>query len=110
MKKKYLRTNYCKTIYKRLNKKMLSSSSPEVLLGKGVLKTCSKFIGEHPCRNAILIKSQSNFIEVTLRHGCSPVNLLHIFRTTIYKNSYGGLLSKITKNFLIFSGGIERYQ
>ena len=22
-----------------------------------------------------------NFIEITLRHGCSPVNLLHIFRT-----------------------------
>ena len=24
---------------------------------------------------------QSNFIEIALRHGCSPVNLLHIFRT-----------------------------
>ena len=23
---------------------------------------------------------QSNFIEITLRHGCSPVNLLHIFK------------------------------
>ena len=24
---------------------------------------------------------QSNFIEITLRHGCLPVNLLYIFRT-----------------------------
>ena len=24
---------------------------------------------------------QRNFIEITLRHGCSPVTLLHFFRT-----------------------------
>ena len=29
----------------------------------------------------ISIKLQSNFIEITLGHGFSPVNLLHIFRT-----------------------------
>ena len=29
---------------------------PVVFLGKDVLKTCSKFAGEHPCRSAILIK------------------------------------------------------
>ena len=27
-----------------------------------------------------------------LRHGCSPVNLLHIFRTPFYKNTSGLLL------------------
>ena len=32
------------------------------------------------------------FIEITLRHGCSPVDLLHIFRTTFLKNSSGWLL------------------
>ena len=32
------------------------SNHPEVFWGKGVLKICSKFIGEHPCRNAISIK------------------------------------------------------
>ena len=41
------------------NQVLLSSrdgSSPsEVFLGKGVLKICSKFTGEHPCRSAILI-------------------------------------------------------
>ena len=59
------------------------SSRPEVFLGKGVLKICSKFTGEHPCRSAISIKLQSNFVEITLWHECSPVNLLHIFRTRL---------------------------
>ena len=31
-----------------------------------------------------------NFIEITLRHGCFPVNLLHIFRK-LYKYTYVGL-------------------
>ena len=34
----------------------------------------------------------SNFIEIALRHGCSPVNLLHIFRTLFPKNTSEGLL------------------
>ena len=45
---------------------------------KGVMKIWSKFTGEHPCQSAISIKLFSNFIEIALRHGCSPVNLLHI--------------------------------
>ena len=35
---------------------------------------------------------QSNFIEIILRHGCSPVNLLHIFRRPFPNNTSGGLL------------------
>ena len=35
---------------------------------------------------------QSNFIEITLRHGCSPVNLLHIFRTPFLRNTSEWLL------------------
>ena len=35
---------------------------------------------------------QTNFIEITLRHGCSLVNLQHILRTSFPKNSCGGLL------------------
>ena len=34
----------------------------------------------------------SNFTEITLRHGCSPVNMLHIFRTPFFKNTSGWLL------------------
>ena len=35
---------------------ILRSSRPEVVLGKGVLKICSKFTGEHPCRSLISIE------------------------------------------------------
>ena len=63
------------------------SSRPEVFLGKSVLKIYSKFTGEHPCRSAISIKLQSNFIKIALRHGGSPVNLLYIFRTPFTKTN-----------------------
>ena len=63
------------------------SSHLEVFLRKDALKICSKFTGEPPCRSAISIKLQSNFIEIALRHGCSPVNLLYIFRTPFPRNT-----------------------
>ena len=63
-----------------------------MFLGKGVLKICSKFTGEDPHRIAISIKLQRNFIEIILRHGYFPVNLLQIFREPFYRNTYGGLL------------------
>ena len=31
------------------------------------------------------VAKQSNFIEIAFWHGCSPVNLLHIFRTPFNK-------------------------
>ena len=68
------------------------SSRPEVFLEKGILKICSKFTGGHPCRSVISIKLQNSFIEIPLRHGCSPVNLLHIFRTPFLRNTSGWLL------------------
>ena len=37
---------------------------------------------------------QSNFIEIALRHGCSPVNLLHIFRSPFPENTSERLLLK----------------
>ena len=74
--------------------KVSRSSRPKVFLRKGVLKICSKFTEEHTCRSVISISVilQSNFIEITLRHGCSPVNLLHIFRTPFLKNTSRWLL------------------
>ena len=33
----------------------------------------------------------NNFIDIALRHGCSPKELLHIFRTPFPKNTYGAL-------------------
>ena len=64
----------------------------QLFLGKGVLKVRSKFTGEHPCQSAISIKLQSNCVKITLWAGCSPVNLLHIFRTPFPKYTSGGLL------------------
>ena len=37
-------------------------------------------------------KVTSDFIEIALRHGCSPVYLLHIYRAPFPKNISGGLL------------------
>ena len=47
-------------------------SHPDVFLRKGFLKTCSKITRELPCRGVISIKLLCNFIEIALRHGCSP--------------------------------------
>ena len=68
---------------------LVRSSHPTVFLRKGVLKKCSKFTGEHPCRRGISITLQSNLIEIALRHGFSPVNFLHIFRKLSHKNTPG---------------------
>ena len=44
-----------------------------------------------------------NFIEIALRHGCSPVNLLHIFRTPFSKMAASGSNS----NDYCFDGSID---
>ena len=67
-------------------------SQLEVFLGKVVLKIYNKFTGKHQCRSVISVELQSNFTEIALRHGCSPVNLLHIFRTSFIKNTSEWLL------------------
>ena len=36
-----------------------------------------------------VLKRRSKFIEITTLHRCSPVNLLHIFRTPFLKNTTG---------------------
>ena len=68
------------------------SRRPELFLRKGILKICSKFTGEHPWRSVISTK----LLEITFRHGSSPVNLLHIFRApaNLLKSHFGvGVLS-----------------
>ena len=86
------KNNMIKLCYNRLQFAKDRSSHPKVFLGKGVLKICSKFTGEHSCRSVISIKLQINFIEIALRHGCFSVNLLHIFRKPFIKNASGRLL------------------
>ena len=91
---KYYKSFPAPIIHKKISRKF-RSSRPEVFLRKGALKTCNKFTGEHSCRSVISINLQSNFIEITFWHDYSLVNLLHIFRTTFFKNTSGALLLKI---------------
>ena len=69
-----------------------------MFLRKDVLKLCSKFTEEHPSRSVILIKLLCNFIEITLRRGRSLVNLLHIFRTHIPRNTLEGCFCILQQN------------
>ena len=72
--------------------KLNISSPAEVFLGKVDLKICSEFTGEHPCWSVISIKLLCRCIKTKLRHGCSPIDLLHIFRAPLPKNTSRGLL------------------
>ena len=60
---------------------------------KAKKKRCSENMKQiyrkHPCRSVISIKLLCNFIEIAHRHGCSPVNLVHIFRIPFTKNTPG---------------------
>ena len=63
---------------------------------------------EHPCRSVIFIMLLCNFIEITRRHGCSPVKLLLIFRTPFLKNTSGGLLQeRLMTGFTFFIKVLE---
>ena len=52
-----------------------------------------------------------NFIEIALRHGCSPVNLLHIFRTLFPIKAMDGCFSifSLYENFCILSDNFYSY-
>ena len=78
---------------------LFRSSPTEVVLRKDVLKICSKFTTEQPCQSVITIKLFCSFIEITYWQGCSPVNLLHIFKTPFCKNTSVGLLLSIWVRF-----------
>ena len=59
-------------------------------------KRCSENMQQIYRRTVILKydfnKAASNFLEIALRYGCSPINLLHIFRTPFPKNTSWWLL------------------
>ena len=100
-------TNYVE-LQNYLKGSTFRSSRREVLLKEGVLKLCSIFTGERTYRSVISIKLLSNFIEITLWHGCSPVHLLHIFRAPFSKNTSGRLLLNLVVNVSSFKEeGVE---
>ena len=55
-----------------------------------------------PSQTVISIKLLCKFVEITLRHGCSPVNLLYIFKAPFPKNTSGWLLLMITSIVSLF--------
>ena len=65
------------------------------VLKKCVLQICSKYTGKHPCRSVTSVTLQTNFIEITLLHGCSPVNLLDNCKNAVLTNTCGELLLQI---------------
>ena len=84
------------------HRRTFRSSRPEIFLGKVFWKYV-----EYPCWSVNSIKLLCNFIEIALRHGCTLVNLLHIFRTPIPGNTSGRLLLDIER--CIFQSGTEKY-
>ena len=77
------------------------SNPPDVFSGEDVLRNMQQIY-----RTASMLKCDFNKVVKqlfdlqlywnTLRHGCSPVNLQHIFRTLFTKKTYGGLLLDLT--------------
>ena len=51
-------------------------------------------------------KCDFNKVAKQRRHGCSPLNLLHIFRTLFLKNTSGGLL---LYSFMLFRSYTIRF-
>ena len=81
---------FCEIFGNTFLAKHFRSSPPEVFLGKDVPKICSKFT-EHPCQSKIPMGS--------------PVNLLHILRTSFPKITSEGLLLTFWGNFFCHEVG-----
>ena len=90
-----LKPRKCYYCYHSPTEPLYWSNHPHVLLGKNVLKICNKFTGDHSCQSAISTKLR-NFIEITLQHGCSLVNLMHIFRTLFFWELLWRVTSELT--------------
>ena len=75
--------------YEKTDALNFEKQPPDLFLEKGVLKIWSKFTGKHRCQSVISMKL----------HGCSPVDLLQIFRTSFYKNTLWKSASEIFEKF-----------
>ena len=74
---------------------MKKQKQPSIrVLKKRYSENMQQIYRRHLNQSEISVKLLCSFIEITLRHGCSPVNLLHIFKTPSHKNTSGGLLLK----------------
>ena len=57
-------SGYHETFYSKIQKcEKFRSSHPDAFLGKCILKICSKFTVDHPCRSVISKKLQSSLLK-----------------------------------------------
>ena len=75
----------------------IQKQPPRGVLNKRCSENVQQIYRRAPMSKCDFNKVASNFIEIALRHGCSPVNLLHIFRTPFPRNTSGWLLLKIAR-------------
>ena len=59
---------------------------------EAVTQRCSENMQQIHRRKPMPKCDFNNFTEIALQHGCSPVHLLHIFRTPFPRNTSGWLL------------------
>ena len=75
-------------IMKTIGQKQPSRS----VLKKWCFENMQQIYRRTPMTKCDFNKVASKFIKIALRHGCSPVNLLHIFKAPFPKNTSGRLL------------------
>ena len=71
--------NFSFLIYIKKNR----SSHPYMFLGKGVLKICSTFTGQHPCLSAISIKLLKICSKFTGEHQCRSAIAIKLLATLL---------------------------
>ena len=87
---------FLKAAFSRTQWVLLQKLPSELFLGKGVLKICSKFTGEHPCHSAILIMQL--YWNRTSAWVLSCKFAAYIFTAPFPKNTSGGLLLLLHSN------------
>ena len=71
---------------------LFQKQSSRGVLGKRCSEDMQQIYRRVPMPKCNFNEVACNFIKITLRHGCSPVNLLHIFRTPFPRNTSEWLL------------------
>ena len=83
-------------LIRRKSDKLYVKRKGQTRLSGGVLwkKVFRKYAANWQENTNAKVWFQCNFIEIILRHGCSPINLLHITKTPFLKNTSEWLLMK----------------
>ena len=90
----------------KINFSIYRSSPPEVFLGKGVLKACSKFTGEETCRSAISIKLAAS--EIKKVWGTFHIALGNL--TPLIRNEINLFTILIIKSFTVFPRKLAAFE